>query len=97
MIFFMGNSKKDIIIIIFLYMLVYLGFFYKDDSCNELKSKILKYTNDLMYPVYLNHIVVKNIIYKAGVLRYFDNRNLQIVFYFFSNHIYHIIYIYILQ
>ena len=82
MIFFMGNSKKDIIIIIFLYMLVYLGFFYKDDSCNELKSKILKYTNDLMYPVYLNHIVVKNIIYKAGVLRYFDNRNLQIVFYF---------------
>lgn len=59
MIFSWDNQGKDIVIVFMLYLLEIIGFLYRDDKmAMVVNNKYTHYLNDLMFPVYLNHMFV---------------------------------------
>lgn len=55
-----GNCNNDIYFVLLICVIVIISFMYPDDKGDVFKK--FKGVNDLMYPVYLNHIFVLHIV-----------------------------------
>ncbi len=56
-----GNSKKDIYFVMLLYIGIFFTFIYPDQK-TWITGKKLRYLSDLMYPIFLNHIFIINLV-----------------------------------